>query len=106
MDKSLITGFFLAAIPWTAGAAQEPTEVYLSCGFDDGIPATFMRSDNDGCELHFTMTQLGFESRDSWITLREEGTENIYAASTLARHPGNMDKRKLRNPFMERDVGQ
>lgn len=82
MDKSLITGFFLAAIPWTAGAAQEPTEVYLSCGFDDGIPATFMRSDNDGCELHFTMTQLGFESRDSWITLREEGTENIYAAST------------------------
>lgn len=82
MVRRVFAGFFLAMLPFVRGAAGEPTEVYLNCGFNDGIPDTFLCTDNDCCELHFTMTQLGFDSRDSWITLREEGSENMYAAST------------------------
>ncbi len=80
MNNFLLAGLFFASVPFVAAAA-DTSEVYFSCGFDDGIPDSFLCTDNDGCELHFTMTQLGFGSRDSWITMREEGTENMYAAS-------------------------
>ena len=54
---------------------------YLECGFSDGIPGDFTLTDVDARDLHFTMVQLGFGDKDSWTTLREEGTENYYAGS-------------------------
>lgn len=54
---------------------------YFDCSFQNGIPENFTNIDRDCRELHFTMTQLGFSAQDAWVTLREEGTENYYAAS-------------------------
>ena len=54
---------------------------YLDCSFQNGIPENFTNIDRDCRDLHFTMTQLGFSAQDAWVTLREEGTENYYAAS-------------------------
>ncbi len=60
---------------------QAEAMTYFDCNFQDGIPESFTIVDRDGRDLHFTMTQLGFSAQDSWMTLREEGTENYYAAS-------------------------
>lgn len=54
---------------------------YFDCDFNNGLPESASFYDNDGLELHFTMTQRGFDSTDSWIRMREEGTENYFAAS-------------------------
>ncbi len=60
---------------------QAAAVTYFDCNFQNGIPEGFTIIDRDGRDLHFTMTQLGFSTQDSWLTLREEGTENYYAAS-------------------------
>lgn len=54
---------------------------YFSCGFENGIPEEMSVFDKDSQTMHFTMVQLGFGDKDSWITMLEEGTENHYAAS-------------------------
>ena len=55
---------------------------YFECPFaSETMPEGMKVVDNDGCQLHFTMVQNGFSDYDSWICLRERGTENYYAAS-------------------------
>jgi thiol-disulfide isomerase/thioredoxin len=55
---------------------------YFECPFaTETMPAGMKVVDKDGCQLHFTMVQNGFSDYDSWICLRERGTENYYAAS-------------------------
>lgn len=60
---------------------QAAAVAYFDCDFQNGIPDNFTNIDRDCRDLHFTMTQLGFSAQDAWATLREEGTENYYAAS-------------------------
>lgn len=48
---------------------------YYHCDFNGGaIPEGITTIDNDGQPLHFTMVQLGFAERDSWICTREGRT--------------------------------
>lgn len=59
---------------------------YYHCDFNGGaIPEGITTIDNDGQPLHFTMVQLGFAERDSWICTREGRNESYYAASA-SRH--------------------
>lgn len=79
MKKYLLTiaAAFVVGIAST-NAALVP---YFTCDFEKGMPSDITLSDRDCADLHFTMVQLGFGEKDSWITLREEGTENYYGAS-------------------------
>lgn len=80
MNKRLI-GFVSSIVMF--GAQLHATDIleYYSCDFSEGIPTDMTLYDRDGETLHYTMVQRGFQSTDSWISLREEGTENYYAAS-------------------------
>lgn len=62
-------------------AADQERIAYFDCGFENGLPADATLYDEDALPLHFTMTQRGFAATDSWRVMREEGTENYYAAS-------------------------
>lgn len=74
--------FLLAAVCMGLTASlQAAALTYFECDFQNGIPESFTIIDRDSRDLHFTMTQLGFSTQDAWTTLREEGTENYYAAS-------------------------
>lgn len=82
--KSRFVMMMTAIATAMAVSAQEPGDdsmTYASYDFDAGLPSGLARYDEDGHELHFTMVQNGFDSRDSWIRMREEGSENYFAAS-------------------------
>ncbi|MBD5356385.1 MAG: Omp28-related outer membrane protein [Bacteroides sp.] len=74
-------GILLTACVGLVSPIHAAVSPYFECDFEKGIPEEFTLIDRDARDLHFTMVQLGFDDKDSWITLREEGTENYYAAS-------------------------
>lgn len=65
----------------TLGILPAAAIPYFGCGFESGMPEGFTLHDRDAQALHFTMVQLGFSDTDTWTVLREEGTDNHYAAS-------------------------
>lgn len=73
--------FALGTLLMGARAYASESIEYYHCDFSQGIPEDITLYDCDGETLHYTMLQRGFESTDSWISLREEGTENIFAGS-------------------------
>ena len=77
--KSFAAGLVMLAMACQTQAAR--LMEYYSCDFSYGMPDDISRYDEDAQTLHYTMTQRGFDSSDSWICLRQEGTENFYAAS-------------------------
>lgn len=79
MRKSVLT--LLAACMGGVTSLHAAVSPYFECDFEKGLPEEVTLIDRDSKDLHFTMVQLGFNDKDSWITLREEGTENYYAAS-------------------------
>ena len=79
--RSMLIPVVAAAFCASAETGRDDCMTYFSCGFESGMPSLTAVYDEDGHELHFTMVQSGFESRDSWRCLREEGTENYFAAS-------------------------
>lgn len=82
MKRRLMCLLATAAAMCAAAQGQgDDRTTYFSGDFDDGFPAGLVNYDEDGFELHFTMVQAGFAKQDSWIRLREEGTENYFAAS-------------------------
>lgn len=90
MTGKIIT-YIIAAIQLVSAPnimAVEKETIYFSESFDDGISDGFLYYDMDGCELHYTMTQLGFDPTDSWKALREDRSDNIYAGSA-SRFSGN-----------------
>lgn len=82
----LILAAAFGAVLATAASAADGKLTYFECDFNKGIPATFRTFDRDGQTLHFTMTQLGFSTTDSWIALRDEATEADYYAAGASRH--------------------
>ena len=66
-----------AAFCASAETGRDDCVTYFSCGFESGMPSLTAVYDEDGRELHFTMVRSGFESRDSWRCLREEGQRTI-----------------------------
>lgn len=79
--RSMLIPVVAAAFCASAETGRDDCMTYFSCGFESGMPSLTAVYDEDGHELHFTMVQSGFESRDSWRCLREEGTDNYFAAS-------------------------
>lgn len=80
MNKKLTYLFFFGLLAALRGVAQESV-TYLSADFTDGLPEGSQTYDLDGQKLYFTMVQAGFDQGDAWKCLREEGTQNYYAAS-------------------------
>lgn len=81
--KRAFIGILMLAVQISVAVAQADDKymIYFSCGFEDGLPSSAQVYDEDGFELHYTMTQNGFSKTDSWIWQREDGRENHYAAS-------------------------
>lgn len=61
---------------------KEDEMVYFYADFTDGIGSDIVTYDLDKQELHFSMKQLGFKQGDAWVSKKEEGLVNYYAAST------------------------
>ena len=80
MNKKLLSLFFLGFLAALRASAQDNV-TYLSADFTDGLPEGCQAYDLDGQKLYFTMVQAGFDQGDAWKCLREEGTQNYYAAS-------------------------
>ncbi len=79
--KIFNTATIIAALSCALPSAGAESVEYFGCDFSHGIPEGMNVVDGDMQPLHYTMTQRGFASEDSWISLREEGTENYFAAS-------------------------
>lgn len=83
--KKFCLSLLLCALPFAGATAQseETSEkTYFEYDFSQGIGDGFSTYDRDGYTLYFTMVQSGFTQGDSWIQMKEEGTENYFAAST------------------------
>lgn len=79
--KLLVLPAVLISMSVSAQSEADTRMNYFSCDFDSEFSREIATYDEDGHELHFTMVQSGFDSFDSWTRLREEGTENYFAAS-------------------------
>lgn len=62
--------------------AQDDIVVSHQNDFNSGIPADYSTYDLDGQTHHYTMVQEGLDQGYAWISLRETGSTNRYAAST------------------------
>ena len=84
--KRAFIGILMLAVQISVAVAQADDKymIYFSCGFEDGLPSSAQVYDEDGFELHYTMTQNGFSKTDSWIWQREDGRGNHYAARVLS----------------------
>lgn len=83
--KNFFLSLLLGTLSFTAAAAQNNganEKTYFEYDFNEGIGDGFATYDRDGYTLHFTMVQNGFTQGDSWISMKEEGTDNYFAAST------------------------
>lgn len=83
--KKFCLSLLLCALPFAGMQAQTDgasEKTYFEYDFNKGIGDGFGTYDRDGYTLYFTMVQVGFAQGDSWISMKEEGTDNYYAAST------------------------
>lgn len=97
--KRLFALAILGAACAGAWAQDADLMTYRSLDFENGFPSDAAVFDIDGRDLYFTMVQNGFESRDSWRVLREEGKENHYlAAASRFKEAGKADDLFMTGP--------